>query len=264
LNKYNCLLKNDDDCLFNDRFYLYYIYMIKNKQRKLNKSNKKTEDKELVELEKKLLNLFYQDLSVENIKKQPPSYFYYLSRLFRSNTIKTKDLILEYIFLNRASNSKIMELQHLHVQLFEEKYLIMKAKKKLKEKNKEENFKKIKEGKGAINVEGYGEDGMTCPICLENKKSIIALPCKHFFCSSCINRLLDDGNCPICRTEIKITFDINSKKETLIKSKVIPYSHDPFYDPELDPFNNYEFDPFNDPELDPPEFDAPFDDLSAD
>ena len=103
--------------------------MIKNKQRKLNKSNKKTEDKELVELEKKLLNLFYQDLSVENIKKQPPSYFYYLSRLFRSNTIKTKDLILEYIFLNRASNSKIMELQHLHVQLFEEKYLIMKAKK---------------------------------------------------------------------------------------------------------------------------------------
>ena len=113
-------------------------------------------------------------------------------------------------------------------------------------------------------MEGYGEDGMTCPICLENKKSIIALPCKHFFCSSCINRLLDDGNCPICRTEIKITFDINSKKETLIKSKVIPYSHDPFYDPELDPFNNYEFDPFNDPELDPPEFDAPFDDLSAD
>ena len=240
LNKYNCLLKNDDDCLFNDRFYLYYIYMIKNKQRKLNKSNKKTEDKELVELEKKLLNLFYQDLSVENIKKQPPSYFYYLSRLFRSNTIKTKDLILEYIFLNRASNSKIMELQHLHVQLFEEKYLIMKAKKKLKEKNKEENFKKIKEGKGAINVEGYGEDGMTCPICLENKKSIIALPCKHFFCSSCINRLLDDGNCPICRTEIKITFDINSKKETLIKSKVIPYSSDLFYDPELDPFEFFD------------------------
>ena len=61
---------------------------------------------------------------------------------------------------------------------------------KIKEKNKEENFKKIKEAKGAINVEGYGEDGMICPICLENKKSIIALPCKHFFCGTCMKRLL--------------------------------------------------------------------------
>jgi len=264
LNTYKSLLKNDD-CIFLDRFYLYYIYMIKNKQRKLNEENNKTEEKDLIELEKKLLNLFYEDLSVEKIKKNPPSYFYYLSKLFRNNTIKTKDLILEYIFLNRAANAKIIELlPNVRLQLFEEKYLIFKAKKKIKEKNNEENFKKIKEGKGAINVEGYGEDGMICPICLENKKSIIALPCKHFFCSSCMNRLLEDRNCPICRTEIKITFDINSKKETLIKSKVIPYSHDPFYDPELDPFNNYEFDPFNDPELDPPEFDAPFDDLSAD
>ena len=61
---------------------------------------------------------------------------------------------------------------------------------------------------------------MICPICLDNKKSIIALPCKHFFCNVCMNRLLVDGSCPICRTEIKITFDIDSKKETLIKSRV--------------------------------------------
>ena len=98
-------------------------------------------------------------------------------------------------------------------------------------------------------MEGYGEDGMICPICLENKKSIIALPCKHFFCSSCMNRLLDDGSCPICRTEIKITFDINAKKETLIKSKLIKNSFNPFDDPELD--NPFE-DIYNDPELDDP------------
>ena len=115
----------------------------------------------------------------------------------------------------------------------------MKAKRKIKEKNKEENFKKIREGKGAINVEGYEEDGIICPICLENKKSIIALPCKHFFCSACMNRLLDDGSCPICRTEIKITFDINAKKETLIKSKLNDKSINPLNDPELDdPFDN--------------------------
>ena len=109
LNTYKSLLKNDD-CIFLDRFYLYYIYMIKNKQRKLNEENNKTEEKDLIELEKKLLNLFYEDLSVEKIKKNPPSYFYYLSKLFRNNTIKTKDLILEYIFLNRAANAKIIEL----------------------------------------------------------------------------------------------------------------------------------------------------------
>ena len=218
LNKYNYLLQKDDGHLI-DRFYLYYIYLIKNKQRKLNKENK--EDKDLIELEKKLLNLFYNDISVEKIKTYPPSFFYSLSRLYRNNTIKTKDLILEYVFLHRASNAKIdNDLKNVDSYIFEEKYYKEKAKKKIKEKDKEENFKKIKEGKGAINVEGYGEDGMICPICLENKKSIIALPCKHFFCSFCMNKLLDDGYCPICRTEIKITFDFNSKKESLIKSKI--------------------------------------------
>ena len=243
LNKYNYLLKNDNG-FFKDRFYLYFIYMIKNKQRKLNEGNNKTEDKELIELEKKVLNLFYEDLSVEKIKKYPPSFFYYLSKLFRNNTIKTKDLLLEYIFLNRASNAKIEETYNADKQLFEEKYLIYKAKIKIKGKNKEENFKKIREGKGAINVEGYGEDGMICPICLENKKSIIALPCKHFFCSSCMNRLLDDGSCPICRTEIKITFDINSKKETLIQSKLLQNSFIPF-DDSIDPSDDPELDEIN-------------------
>ena len=237
LSKFNYLLKNQKG-LYEDILYLYYIYQIKNKQRKLNQENNKVEDKELIELEKKLLNLFYQDLSPEKIKKYPPTFFYYLSRLFRNNTIKTKDLILEYIFLNRAANANILESLDFTEQMFEKKYLKMKAKKKVKEKSKEENFKKIREGKGAISVEGYGEDGMTCPICLENKKSIIALPCKHFFCNYCMTRLLDAGNCPICRTEIKITFDIDSKKETLIKSKIIHNSFDPFGNSYDEPFND--------------------------
>ena len=37
--------------------------------------------------------------------------------------------------------------------------------------------------KGAINVEGYGEDGSICPVCFTNKKSVICLPCMHFFCT---------------------------------------------------------------------------------
>ena len=223
LNKYNYLLKNNDN-FFGEKFYLYHIYYIKNKQRILNEKqnkNRKNDDKELIELENKLLNLFYEKLSVENIKKYPPSFFYYLSRLFRYNAINNKDLILEYVFLNRASNAVIIELNDFHSPIFEEKYIKYKANKKIKEKNKDENFKKIKEAKGAINVEGYGEDGTICPICLANKKSIIALPCKHFFCGSCMNKLLDQGICPICRTEIKITFDINLKKENLIKTILV-------------------------------------------
>ena len=110
-----------------------------------------------MELEKKLLNLFYEELSVEKIKTLQPSYFYKLSKLFRNNAINNKDIILEYIFLNRASNSTV-------ITTFEDIYVKSKATKKIKEKNKEENFKKIKEAKGAINVEGYGEYGMICPI----------------------------------------------------------------------------------------------------
>ena len=35
-----------------------------------------------------------------------------------------------------------------------------------------------------------------------------------------MNKLLDKANCPICRTDIKITFDINLKKENLIKTVI--------------------------------------------
>ena len=174
LNIYNYLLKNDEGYL-PDRNYLYPIYIIKNKKRMENNYSNENEHKELIVLEKKVLNLFYNVLSAENIKKLPPNFFYKLSKLFRNNAINTKDLILEYVFLNRASNSTI-------IKTFEDKYTKTKATKKIKEKNKEENFKKIKEAEGAINAGGYGENGMICPICMENRKSIIALPCKHFFC----------------------------------------------------------------------------------
>ena len=222
INKYNFLLKNDEHC-FDDRFFLNYIFLSKIRQRRLNNNsneNNKKDDNELVDLEKKIFNLYYDAITGENINKYPPSYFYYLSRYFRPNAIHN-DMILEYVFLNRAANAEIINLKGIIYQIFEEKYIICKAKKKIKEKNKEENFKKIKNAKGAINVEGYGEDGTICPICLENKKSIIALPCKHFFCGFCMDKLLIKNICPICRIKIRITFDVDLKKENVIKSKLI-------------------------------------------
>ena len=224
LNIFNYLLKNDDT-FYDDRFCYSYIYVIKSKQRQKyinsNENNNKIGDKELIKLQKNLLNMYYSDLTVDTVKKYPPSYFYSLSRLYRNNSINNEDIILEYVFLNRAANAQLLKLNDLDYQMFDEKYFIYKAKKKVAEKNKDENFKKIRNAKGAINVEGYGEDGTICPICLYNKKSIICLPCKHFFCKVCMDRLLDKGICPICRIEIKITFDFDLKKEKLIKTILI-------------------------------------------
>ena len=53
-------------------------------------------------------------------------------------------MILEYVFLNRTVNEKIVKIKGIYYEKFGIKYIIEKAKKKLKEKNKDENFKKIK------------------------------------------------------------------------------------------------------------------------
>ena len=243
LKKFNYLIKNNE-IFYDENFYLYKIYCIKNKERlnrtkedknkpnkinkdKLNKINKdkhnkniSNNDNELKELQKKNLNLIYENVTPDKIKLLPPSIFYKLSKLYNRKNIDKGDIILEYIFLNRAYNAEI--LQDEYHSIFMEKYIKYKAKKKLKVKNKEQNYKKIKETKkGAINTAGY-DDGTICPICLTNKKSSIALPCRHFFCLMCMDNLLIKGFCPICRTEIKITFDINLKRESLIKT-IIKY-----------------------------------------
>ena len=211
-----------------DIFNTYLNYSIKNRERKnynnqkrKNNSNKqeyiKINDEELIKIEKKLLNMYYKDFIPEKIKKFPPSHFYIMSKLYSSSSINNEDKIFEYVLLNRASNASLSYYDEFEYEFFQEKYIQYKTKKKLEEKNGKENLK-ISYAKGIINVAGYGEDGIICPICIENKKSTICLPCKHFFCNICIKKLLEKGTCPICRTEIKITFDINLKKENLVES----------------------------------------------
>ena len=235
-NFLNDIIKSDDDYLNKKRFYFYRIYQIKCKERKLNNKDKiksesnKTDninksnnnDEALINLEKKLIKIFYSDFTAEKIKKFPPSLNYILSKLYSSSSLQNEDIIFEYVLLNRASNAAALKFEELEFDYFEEEYTRYKAKKKLEEKNKEENFKKISDAKGIINVEGYGEDGTICPVCFENKKSTICLPCKHFFCGTCTKKIIDRGSlkgkCPICRTAIKITFDINLKKENLVES----------------------------------------------
>ena len=227
INQCEYLLKNKD-ILYDERFVRYVIYLAKCKQRKLGKIEDKKQDSnekekinnenDLIELEKKLINMFYEIFTEDTIKIYPPSLFFILSKFYSSTSVNNQDMILEYVLLNRAANAPLLHLDNISYDYFQEKYLKYKAKKKLEEKNKEEYYKKLKESKGIINVEGYGEDGTICPICFTNKKSVICLPCKHFFCKPCLDKLIGKSDCPICRTQIKIIFDFESKKEKLIKT----------------------------------------------
>ena len=227
LDKLN-FVEINNDFLYDKAFHFLTVYKIKCKERKLLKLKENDDpnvkekienlEKELIKLEKDLIQMNFNHFNLESIKKLPPSIFFIISKFYSPSSINNQDIILEYVFLNRASNAPLLRLEEFEYDHFEELYLQSKAKKKLEEKNKEEYYNKVKMAKGAINVEGYGEDGSICPVCFTNKKSVICLPCKHFFCKYCLDKVLDKAICPVCRAEIKITFDIDLKKENLIKS----------------------------------------------
>ena len=42
----------------------------------------------------------------------------------------------------------------------------------------------------------------TCSICYDKKVDKMFVPCRHFMCSSCIDKLEKDSNCPFCRSVI--------------------------------------------------------------
>ena len=218
------LLKNKD-ILYDERFIYTLIYMAKCKKRKFNqiKTKKgairkiyKKEEENFLKLEKKLIDMHYEVCNEEEIQSFPPSIFYKLSKFYRPSSTN-HDAILEYVLLNRASNSPLLKLKKYSYDNFQEKYLIYKTKKLLKKIEKDEKFQKLYNAKGIINIEGYGEDGTICPICFDKKKEIICLPCKHFFCEACIKKLILKGTCPICRAHIRITFNIYTKEEKIIK-----------------------------------------------
>ena len=54
--------------------------------------------------------------------------------------------------------------------------------------------------------EGYGDDNSICPICYENKRNTIVLPCKHLFCDSCTKKIMEKSECPICRGIILVNY----------------------------------------------------------
>ena len=232
INIVQYMIDNKDFFLGQTYNYLL-IYWAKITKRKLAKNSKKKQtkknkniinknDKDLLELEKKLLDIHYEKFYDEDTTLYPPSHFYNLSKFYSSNSMisRNHDPILEYVLLFRAANAPLLRLEDVKYDYFKEKYIIYKTKKKLADKDKNQEFQKLIDNKGVINVEGYGDDGTICPICMDKKKSTICLPCKHFFCEICIEKLLEKASCPICRGEIKIIFDINLKSERIIKPMI--------------------------------------------
>ena len=92
----------------------------------------------------------------------------------------------------------------------------MSAKKDVEEENMEEQVNhsiQISEqsnpfldNSGGLRDENSDDDRL-CVVCLEYRKTIVCLPCKHFcLCRNC--SVLDIHECPMCRADIKDTMEI--------------------------------------------------------
>ena len=184
------------------RFCYFYIYRVRKILYEQNNVNiiKFINENEIKDTEKTLFNFYYNAIK-SNINNLSSSYFYYLSRLLNKKIGNNGDKILEFICIQRASEYRNDSPGSGSIISTYRKYKSINLKNKSENEYKEE-MKKIQ----IKDSEGYGEDGTICPICFENKRNKIALPCKHLFCEICLDLL---KKCPICRTPILLKYSIS-------------------------------------------------------
>ena len=192
------------------RFCYYYIYQIYKRIFEQQKLNKDTENNDILndivnenqmkDIEKLLFKRYCVSIN-ENINNLSPSYFYYLSRLYNKKIGNNGDKLMELTCLIKAIEIKNTAPGTNSVICFYRKYksIVLMEKYKEEYKNELNNILKNKDS------EGYGEDGTICPICLENERNTISLPCKHLFCDICIKQV---NKCPICRRKIIIKYSL--------------------------------------------------------
>ena len=191
------------------RFCYSYISKIKEK---LNKKNPEYITGEENEKSKRLLfDLYNSSIEKDYIDILSPSFYYFLSRLYEKKWGNSGNELMEYICLKRASKNDNDRSTPGYgtIICYYRKY---KSKINLKKKGNL-YILKLKEIMQKNDSEGYGEDNSICPICIENKRNIMVLPCKHLFCSVCINKIMELSKCPICRQLILFNFDIDKMKK---------------------------------------------------
>ena len=195
--------------------YIYKIRQILNKEGLINPKNNSlfVSNKKLNKTKIKLFNMYKNALEEDNILNLSSSFFYYLSRLYNKKIGNDGDILLEYICLQRA-----VECNN-ESSIFGSIICYYRRNKAFNLLNNEK-YEKALEGIVAIkDSEGYGEDNSLCPICFDQKRNIICLPCKHLFCQNCISKIMNKRKCPICRGSIIITFLTEIKNKIEEKEK---------------------------------------------
>ena len=203
LSKFQISFDNSDSKSY-QRFCYSYISRIK---QKLYDNNKLITFEENNKSQHKLFDLYYSSIDKYYLDYLSSSFYYYLSRLYLKSWGTPQNEIMEYICLERASSYINKSPGNGTIICYYRKYksnVELEKKKKLYLNNFKEMFKS--------DSEGYGDDGSICPICMENKRNIMLLPCKHLFCKTCTDQILKKGNCPICRGLIIFNFDFEKIK----------------------------------------------------
>jgi len=186
-----------------------YSYISRIKQKLFDKNNKLITLKENEDSKKQLFDLYNSSIEKSYINILSSSFFYYLSRLYSKKWGNPGNVIMEYICLKKASEHQVKTPGNGTIISYYRKN----KSKIILEKNGiiyNSNFKKII---AKNDSEGYGEDNSICPVCMENKRNIMFLPCKHQFCEICTEKIIENNSCPICRGLILFTFDYAKIKE---------------------------------------------------
>ena len=154
--------------------------------------------------------MYYTSIEKSNIDNLSSSFYYYLSKLYSKKIGNPGNELMEYICLKKAIEQEMkIPGNGTIISYYRKKKSLI-----LFDKNKINFYAKIKEIKSKGDSEGYGDDNSICPICMENKRSIMFVPCKHQFCKVCTEILKKNSECPICRGLILFYFDyINLHKE---------------------------------------------------
>ena len=188
------------------RFCYSYIYKIRqklNEKKIINPKNNSlvVSNNKLNKTKNKLYQMYKSSLEEDNVLNLSSSFFYYLSRLFNKKIGNNGDLLLEYICLKRGVECNNETPMFGSIICY---YRRQKARDLLKN----EKYNQIMKGiVGIKDSEGYGEDNSFCPICFDQKRNILCLPCKHLFCNNCITKIMSKRKCPICRGTIIIVCD---------------------------------------------------------
>lgn len=179
------------------RFCYSFIYKLKSIFFKEQKNNITKE--KLLKSGKKLFDLYNISYQEGNLNDFSSSFFYYLARLYEKGIGIKKDDYYAYIYFYQATKPPIKYLGTGSIISYYRKY---KTDKILFSNQFNDIITQLNNIKIDSDNEGYGKDGTICPICYENKRTSVIIPCQHKFCEICMNKLKENCKCPLCRGKI--------------------------------------------------------------